>query len=44
MAPTETARFLEFDAIQPGDRVVLTHRITEADVDAFLSDVKATAG
>jgi 3-oxoacyl-[acyl-carrier protein] reductase len=37
VAPTEAARFLEFDAIQPGDRVMLTHRITEADVDAFAS-------
>ena len=35
MAQTETARVLEFDAIQAGDRVALSRRITEEDVAAF---------
>jgi 3-oxoacyl-[acyl-carrier protein] reductase len=35
VAPTESARFLEFEAIQPGDRVVLSRPISEEDVAAF---------
>jgi 3-oxoacyl-[acyl-carrier protein] reductase len=35
VATTEPARLLDFDSIQPGDRVVLSKQIMEADVAAF---------
>jgi 3-oxoacyl-[acyl-carrier protein] reductase len=35
VAPTDAARVLDFEAIQQGDRVVLSRRITEEDVAAF---------
>lgn len=35
--PASGARFLDFDAIQPGDRAVIRKRFTEEDVAAFAS-------